>query len=57
MLVSEMPKNLTLPYVKRYRDGYGKLRHYFRKRGHKIVALPGIPVSAQFMRAYLARSP
>ena len=27
MLVSDMPKNSALPYVKRYRDGSGKLRH------------------------------
>lgn len=52
MLVSDVPKNLALPYVKRYRDSSGKLRHYFRKRGHKAVALPGAPGSAVFMRAY-----
>jgi integrase len=52
MLVSDVPKNLALPYVKRYRDSGGVLRHYFRKRGHKAVALPGVPGSADFMTAY-----
>jgi integrase len=54
MLAIDMPKNLALPYVKRYRDSGGVLRHYFRKRGHKAVALPGVPGSAEFMRAYEA---
>jgi integrase len=52
MLVPDVPKNLALPYVKRYRDGGGKLRHYFRKRGHKAVSLPGMPGSVDFMAAY-----
>jgi integrase len=52
MLVSDVPKNLALPYVKRYRDTSGRLRHYFRKRGHKEAPLPGAPGSAEFMSAY-----
>jgi integrase len=52
MLVSDVPKNLALPYIKRYQDTSGRLRHYFRKRGHKSVPLPGVPGSAEFMSAY-----
>jgi site-specific recombinase XerD len=52
MLVPDVPKNLALPYVKRYRDTSGRLRHYFRKRRHKSVPLPGVPGSADFMAAY-----
>jgi integrase len=52
MLVSDVPKNLALPYVKSYRDSTGTMRRYFRKRGHKAVALPGVPGSADFMTAY-----
>ncbi len=43
---------LTLPYVLRFRDRHGKMRHYFRRRGFKQVALPGLPGSAEFMTAY-----
>jgi hypothetical protein len=52
MPVSDMPKNLALPYVKSYRDGGGTMRRYFRKRGCKAVPLPGVPGSAEFMAAY-----
>jgi hypothetical protein len=43
---------IRLPYVNTYTDRHGKVRHYFRKRGHKAVALSGIPGSAGFMAAY-----
>jgi integrase len=45
---------ITLPYVHRFRDRHGKLRHYFRRPGHKQAALPGLPGSAEFMTAYQA---
>jgi site-specific recombinase XerD len=43
---------VRIPYVNTYRDRHGTVRHYFRKRGHKPVALPGIPGSVEFMAAY-----
>ena len=43
---------IRLPYVNTYADRHGRVRHYFRKRGHKPVPLPGIPGSAEFMTAY-----
>jgi integrase len=52
MPVSDVPKNLVLPYIKSYRDSTGAMRRYFRKRGCKAVPLPGVPGSADFMRAY-----
>jgi integrase len=45
---------LRLPYINEYRDVRGKLRRYFRRPGFKRVALPGIPGSEEFMRAYQA---
>ena len=39
-------------YVKGYVDRYGKPRFYFRRRGSKEVALPGLPWSPEFMQAY-----
>lgn len=45
--------SLRLKYVKRYEAG-GKVWHYFRRKGHKPVALPGMPGSAEFMAAYQA---
>ena len=39
-------------YVKGYIDRYGKPRFYFRRRGFKEVALPGLPWSPEFMAAY-----
>ena len=40
---------IDLPFV----NGIiGRVRYYFRKRGCKNVRLPGIPGSAEFMRAY-----
>jgi hypothetical protein len=54
MVVSDVPKNLALPYVKSYRDSTGMMRRYFRRRCHKSVPLPGVPGSAEFMRAYEA---
>jgi integrase len=41
-----------LRFVKAYVDRHGKPRHYFRKPNCKPVALPGLPGSGEFMRAY-----
>jgi integrase len=44
---------LPLKFVHSYRDRHGKFRHYFRRRrGSKLVPLPGLPGSAEFMAAY-----
>jgi hypothetical protein len=45
---------LPLQYVNEYRDVRGKIRRYFRRPGHKLVPLPGLPGSDEFMRAYQA---
>jgi integrase len=44
--------SFRLRYVKAYRDRHGRVRHYVRRPGHKLVPLPGIPGSDEFMRAY-----
>lgn len=43
---------VDLPYVQRFKDRHGKVRHYFRKPGHKRVTLPGDPWSREFIAAY-----
>jgi hypothetical protein len=43
---------IRIPYVKEYVDKAGTVRRYFRKRGCKAVALPGVPGSLEFMEAY-----
>lgn len=45
---------LKLPFIQRYIDSRGKLRHYFRRPGIKLTALPGNPGSPEFMAAYHA---
>ena len=41
-----------LPFVHRFRDRHGKLRHYFRRPAFKQVPLPGLYGSTEFMQAY-----
>lgn len=43
---------LQLKYVQEFRDRYGVVRRYFRRKGWKPVALPGLPGSDEFMVAY-----
>jgi hypothetical protein len=45
---------IKLRHVNEYRDIRGKLRRYLSRPGFKRVALPGIPGSEEFMRAYQA---
>jgi integrase len=45
---------LRLKYVHEYLDRHGHLRRYVRKRGCNRVALPGLPGSPEFMKAYQA---
>jgi integrase len=44
----------TPPYVHGYVDRHGKARWYYRRAGFKLVALPGLPWSPEFMAAYKA---
>ena len=44
--------NIRPRYVKAYVDRHDKVRHYVRRPGHKLVPLPGLPGSPEFMRAY-----
>ncbi|HKD25938.1 MAG TPA: tyrosine-type recombinase/integrase [Xanthobacteraceae bacterium] len=43
---------IKLEFVQAFVDRYGRARHYFRRRGHKRVPLPGLPGSDEFMKAY-----
>lgn len=57
--MSDMAK-IDLPYVQRFKDRHGHVRHYYRRRGFARVRLPGVPGSAEFMAAYAeadARAP
>jgi integrase len=39
-------------HVHSYVDRHGRARFYYRRKGHKLTALPGLPWSPQFMQAY-----
>lgn len=43
---------IDLPYIQRFEDRHGRLRHYHRRPGYSRVPLPGVPGSAEFMAAY-----
>lgn len=45
---------VSLPYVQRFTDRHGTVRHYFRRPGHPRIALPGRPNSPEFQLAYQA---
>jgi len=45
---------IDLPYVHRFRDRHGKVRHYFRRPRFKQMSLPGRPGNEEFMAAYQA---
>ncbi|MBA4033549.1 MAG: hypothetical protein C0480_02940 [Bradyrhizobium sp.] len=47
--MTDAPK---LPYVHSFTDTRGKLRHTFRRRGHRQITLKGQPGSPEFMAAY-----
>jgi integrase len=42
---------IKLKFINRYRDRHGRLRYYFR-HGSQKGALPGLPGSKEFMKAY-----
>lgn len=44
---------VKIKYVNIYRDRHGKQRAYYRRNGRR-VALPGVPLSPEFMQAYEA---
>ena len=46
--------NLRLRYVQAWVDDEGRAHHYFRRRGFKRRALPGMPGSPEFMSEYTA---
>lgn len=57
--MTQMAK-IDLPYVQRFKDRHGHLRHYYRRPGFARLPLPGVPGSAEFMAAYAeadARAP
>lgn len=43
--------NINLPYVQRFKDRHGRVRHYYRRHGYPRVALPA-PGSQGFLAAY-----
>jgi integrase len=45
---------LEIPYVQKFTDRHGKVRHYFRRPGFKRVPLPGKVGSPEFRIAYEA---
>jgi integrase len=50
----EIMARVKLPFVNGFVDRHGRVRYYFRRRGHRNVRLPGLPSSPEFMRAYEA---
>jgi hypothetical protein len=47
-----MASILRLRFLKSYIDRHGRVRHYVRRPGHKLVPLPRIPGSEEFMASY-----
>jgi integrase/recombinase XerD len=45
---------IKLDYVNTFTDSRGKMRHQFRRKGHKRVTIKGQPGSHEFMAAYQA---
>lgn len=45
---------IELKHVQRFEDRHGKVRYYYRRPGFKLVSLPGLPGSAEFLNAYAA---
>ena len=37
--------SIKLRHVNGFTDRHGQVRHYFRRRGHKAIPLPGFPAS------------
>jgi len=45
---------IKLKFVHGYIDRHGRPRYYFRRTGFKLVPLPGLPWSPEFLAAYEA---
>jgi integrase len=45
---------IKLAYVHEFIDRHGHVRRYFRRPGFKLIPLPGLPGSTEFMAAYQA---
>jgi integrase len=45
---------IKLQFVQSFVDRHGRARHYFRRSGCKVIPLPGLPGSEEFMAAYQA---
>jgi len=45
---------VRLPFIQEYRDRHGRVRRYFRRRGARLIPLPGKVGSPEFMTAYNA---
>ena len=43
---------IEIPHVQSFKDRHGKARYYYRRKGFARVKLPGLPGSAEFMKAY-----
>lgn len=43
---------VEIPHVQSFKDRHGKARYYYRRKGFARVKLPGLPGSAEFMKAY-----
>jgi integrase len=43
---------IRLKFVNGFRDRFGRVRYYFRRRGEKAIPLPGLPGSNEFMASY-----
>ena len=44
--------SVRLPYIHRFSDRHGRVRHYYRRPGQPTVMLPGTPGSPEFLLAY-----
>jgi hypothetical protein len=48
-----IPHSMTsvkLQFIHEFRDRHGKVRRYFRRPGHKLMPLPGLPGSARYRK-------
>ena len=46
--------HIRLKYVHAFVDRHGRARYYFRRKGRKATALPGLPGGEAFLAAYKA---
>jgi hypothetical protein len=46
--------DIKLDYLHSFIDARGKMRHVFRRRGHKQITIKGKPGTPEFLEAYNA---